>query len=106
MPESPFASPPESLPPAKGGGNSRDEFELLWPLIPGAFFTLIGVGFLLCDKNKVHGVVVCYVGLMALIVAGGIIWRQCIPRQYQQFPPDPNAEKRHELGEASVLLRK
>src|SRR5271165_897189 len=101
MPESPpgyaFHSPPESPPPAKGGVTIRDEFKLLWPLIPGAVFTLIGVCFLLRDNNKAHGLIVCYVGLMALIVAAGKIWKQCITGQYQQYAPeqsDPNAARR------------
>src|SRR5271166_119111 len=103
MPESPpgyaFHSPPESPPPAKGGVTIRDEFKLLWPLIPGAVFTLIGVCFLLRDNNKAHGLIVCYVGLMALIVAAGKIWKQCITGQYQQYAPeqsDPNAARREQ----------
>jgi hypothetical protein len=60
------------------------ELGSLWPFIPGAVFTLIGVCFLLYDNNTVHGVIVCYVGLMALIVAAGIIWTQSIPRQHEQ----------------------
>jgi hypothetical protein len=67
---------------------SRDQFELLWPLIPGSVFTLIGVYFLLLSEQW-NAVVMCYVGLMSLIVAAGKIWMQCIDKQPEPIDKQP-----------------
>jgi hypothetical protein len=66
---------------------ARPEFESLWPLIPGALVTLIGLFFLLLGKD-VNGVIVCYVGVLAAIVGAGKIWMQYVPKQTDIDPAD------------------
>jgi hypothetical protein len=64
------------------------DFGLLSPVIPGALVTLIGIIVVLFGE-KVNGTIVCYVGVMALIVAAGQIGMQYFPKQ-----PDLDAAKR------------
>jgi dipeptide/tripeptide permease len=51
-----------------------EKFGPLWPVIPGAVVLLIGI--LVFLFHNVNGIIICYVGVMAMIVAGGHIWAQ------------------------------
>jgi hypothetical protein len=80
--------------PGKNGKQNNHwwvEFGSLWPLIPGSVFTLIGVYFLLFDK-QLNGVIISYVGLMSLIVGAGKIWMQSIHKQPEPIGEQSNLE--------------
>ena len=75
------------------------KFGPLWPVIPGAVVLLIGI--LVFLFHNVNGIIICYVGVMAMIVAGGHIWAQTVREQ-----PDHEAAKQtrvNSLGRRTQL---
>jgi hypothetical protein len=81
-------------PPFRGGVNTL----IKQPLFPGVLITLIGLCFLLFGKPKVNGVIVCYVGVMALIVAVGQIWMQYIHQELDLDVTGPPVTGQPEVG--------
>jgi PASTA domain len=68
-----------------------EKFGPLWPVIPGAVVLLIGI--LVFLFHNVNGIIICYVGVMAMIVAGGHIWAQTVREQ-----PDHEAAKQTQVN--------
>jgi len=67
------------------------KFGPLWPVIPGAVVLLIGI--LVFLFHNVNGTIICYVGVMAMIVAGGHIWAQTVREQ-----PDHETAKQTQVN--------
>jgi hypothetical protein len=77
---------------------TSETFRLRRHLIPGAILTLIGLFVLFFDSQKVYGTIVCYFGVMALILATGHIWIQSIRHQ-----PEVHAAGRRVQSDAVLV---
>jgi hypothetical protein len=76
------------------------------PLFPGVLITLIGLCFLLFRK-KLNGVIVCYAGVLVLIVGVGHIWMAYIRQELNLVAtrrPDIDAADRRAQSENAVLV--